>query len=365
MIVEVSGWSMMSGAGKGRGMMGLGKRIGAIGAVLAGLALAAAAPAPIVVNGAGSTFVKPILSRWTADYMADFHASGGTKIVYQPVGSGAGVDLIKARKVDFGASDRPLPPDELSRTGLGQFPLVIGGVVPVVNIAGVEPGRLRFTGPLLADIYLGKIKRWNDPAIARLNPGVPLPKADIAVVHRSDGSGTTFNWVNYFSKVSPEWKARIGEGITVAWPVGTGANGNDGVSAAVRQTPNSIGYVEFAYVARDKMAWAQVQNRAGRFVAPSPASFAAAADGADWKAARDFYLILTDAPGADAYPVTATTFILAPKHQRDFTRTRALLQLFQWALFKGQRQASALGYVPLPKSLSVLVARYWLTEFEH
>ena len=345
--------------------MGLGRKIGTIAAVLTGLALAAAGPVPIVVNGAGSTFVNPILSRWTTDYMADFHASGGTRIVYQSIGSGAGVDLIKARKVDFGASDRPLPPQELAKAGLGQFPLVIGGVVAVVNIAGIAPGRLRFTGPLLADIYLGKIKRWNDPAIVGLNPGVPLPNAEIAVVHRSDGSGTTFNWVNYFSKVSPEWKARVGEGTTVTWPVGTGADGNDGVAAAVRQTPHSIGYVEFAYVARDKLSWVQMRNRAGHFVAPSPASFAAAANGADWKATRDFYLILTDAPGADAYPITATTFILAPKHQPDFTRTRALLQLFQWALFKGQPQASALGYVPLPNNLSLLVARYWVTEFEH
>ena len=345
--------------------MGLGKRICAVGIMLAGLALAAATPPPpIVVNGAGSTFVHPILSRWTTDYMADFHISGGAKISYQPVGSGAGVDLIKAGKIDFGASDRPLPPDELAKAGLGQFPLVIGGVVPVVNIAGVAPGQLRFTGPLLADIYLGKIKRWNDPAIATLNPGVRLPDAEIAVVHRAEGSGTTFNWVNYFSKVSPEWKARVGEGTTVAWPVGAGAQGNDGVAAAVLGTPNSIGYVEFAYVARNKLAWAQVRNRAGRFVAPGPASFAAAADGADWKATRDFYLILTDAPGVNAYPITATTFILAHKHQRDFTRTRALIQLFQWALFKGQRQASALGYVPLPNALSVRVARYWLTEFE-
>jgi phosphate transport system substrate-binding protein len=345
--------------------MGLGKRICAIGIMLAGLALAAATPPPpIVVNGAGSTFVYPILSRWTADYMADFHISGGTKINYQPIGSGAGVDLIKAGKVDFGASDRPLPPEELAKVGLGQFPLVIGGVVPVVNIAGVAPGQLRFTGPLLADIYLGKVKRWNDPAIAGLNPGVRLPDAEIAVIHRSDGSGTTFNWVNYFSKVSPEWKARVGEGSTVAWPAGAGAAGNDGVASAVRATANSIGYVEFAYVARDKLVWAQLRNRAGRFVAPGPAGFAAAAAGADWKATRDFYLVLTDAPGVGAYPITATTFILARKHQRDFTRIRALIQLFQWALFKGQRQASALGYVPLPNALSVRVARYWLTEFE-
>ena len=339
----------------------------AFAAALLALPLIAASklPPPVVVNGAGSTFVNPILSKWTADYMADFHASGGTKIVYQSIGSGAGIELIKARKVDFGASDKPLPPEELAKHGLGQFPLVIGGVVPVVNLPGVTPGKLRFTGPLLADIYLGKITRWSDPEIARVNPGVTFPDLAISVVHRSDGSGTTFNWVNYLSKLSPEWKAIVGEGTTVAWPVGEGGKGNDGVSAAVRQTAGSIGYVELAYVARDHLTWGSVQNRAGRFIAPNQASFQAAAAGADWNAARDFYLILTDAPGADAYPITATTFILTPKHQNDFTRTRALIQLFEWALFNGQRQASALGYVPLPKRLAVRIANYWYTELQH
>jgi phosphate transport system substrate-binding protein len=297
--------------------------------------------------------------------MADNRASGGTRIVYDAVGSGAGVDAVKAGKVDFAASDRPLPPDELAKAGLGQFPLVIGGVVPVVNIAGIAPGRLRFTGPLLADIYLGKVKRWNDPAIVRLNPGVALPDAAIAVVHRSDGSGTTFNWVDYLSKVSPEWKVRVGEGTTVAWPVGTGANGSDGVSALVRQTPNSLGYVELAYVARDHLSWSFVQNRAGRFIAPSATSFAAAAEGANWDADRDFYLLLTDAPGDGAYPITATTFVLLPKHPTTFSsaRERALRKLFEWALFNGQSQAAALGYVPLPKRLALNVEVYWVGQF--
>jgi phosphate transport system substrate-binding protein len=320
-----------------------------IAVALTGLALIAAGPAPITVTGAGSTFVTPILTRWTADYMADNRASGGTKIVYSSVGSGAGLDQIKAHKVDFGASDRPLPPEELAKFGLGQFPLVIGGVVPVTNIAGIGPGRLRFSGPVLAAIFLGKITRWNDAAIAKLNPCVPLPDATISVVHRSDGSGTTFNWVNYLSKTSAEWKARVGEGTTVAWPVGEGANGNDGVSGLVRQTPNSIGYVELAYVARDHLAWASVQNRSGRFIAPSAASFQAAADGAVWNPSRDFYLILTDAPGANAYPITATTFILAPKHQNDLRAlvpccacsngrcSKGKVRLQPWAMFPCQR----------------------------
>ena len=339
----------------------------ATAAALLGLPMMAAAklPAPITVTGAGSTFVNPILSKWTADYMADFHASGGTRIVYQSIGSGAGIELIKARKVDFGASDKPLPPEELAKAGLGQFPLVVGGVVPVVNIPGVAPGRIRFSGSLLAEIYLGKVRRWSDPEIARLNPGLPLPDTDIAVVHRSDGSGTTFNWVSFLSKTSPEWKARVGEGTTVNWPVGVGAAGNDGVSAAVRQTAYSIGYVELAYVSRDKLAWGLVRNRAGHFIAPSQASFQAAAGGADWNAARDFYLVLTDAPGEDAYPITATTFILMPKHLADYGHNRALIHLFEWALFKGQAQATALGYVPLPQSLALRVAAYWNSQLQH
>ena len=337
--------------------------LGFLAAPFASAALIGAAPAPVVVHGAGSTFVNPILSKWTTDYMADFHASGGVKIVYDAIGSGAGISLIEAHKVDFAASDRPLPPEELARFGLGQFPIVIGGVVPVVNIPGIAPGQMRFTGPVLADIYLGRIKRWNDPAIVRLNRGLALPDAPIAVVHRSDGSGTTFNWVDYFSKVSPEWKARVGEGTSVAWPVGQGASGNDGVSALVRQTANSIGYVELAYVTRDRLAWASVQNRAGKFVTPSAKSFAAAATGARWNEAKDFYLVLTDAPGDDAYPIAATTFILEPKHGNDYSHDRALLHLIEWALFEGQSQASALGYVPLPKPLATRVEGYWLAEF--
>jgi phosphate transport system substrate-binding protein len=344
----------------------------AFAAATVGVALIGATPGravetqPVVVHGAGSTFVNPILSKWAADYIASQRQNGGPKLIYDAVGSGAGLDRIRARTVDFAASDKPLSPAELARLGLGQFPLVIGGVVPVVNIAGVAPGKIRFTGPVLADIYLGKIKRWNDPAIARLNPGLPLPNQTIVVTHRSEGSGTTFNWVDYFCKVSPAWKARVGDGTSVAWPIGVGAKGNDGVSALVRRTPGAIGYVELAYVMRDHLAWAFVQNRAGRFIAPSSASFAAAAIVANWDAAPDFYLVLTDAPGDGAYPITATTFILAPKHpgRAAFARQAALRQLFEWSMFQGQRQAAALGYVPLPQPLAMRVVRYWLKEFD-
>lgn len=340
-----------------------------VGLALAGLmigpALMGAATSPVVITGAGSTFVNPVLSAWTAAYMADFHASGGAKIDYQSVGSGAGIELIKAGKVDFGASDMPLMPEELAKAGLGQFPLVIGGVVPVVNIPGVAPGKMRFTGSLLADIYLGKIKRWNDPAIAHLNPGVLLPDAEIRVVHRSDGSGTTFNWANYLSKESPEWRTKVGEGTTVAWPLGQGANGNDGVASLTQQTPNAIGYVEYAYVTRSHLTWGLVQNRAGQFIAPSAKSFQAAADTANWNGARDFYLVLTDAPGADSYPITATSFILVRKRLPNHLHTRELLNLFQWALENGQPQAASLGYVPLPRRLAFRVEAYWTTDIEH
>lgn len=348
--------------------MGAKKRLAPLALMLTFVAVGVGAtglPAPTVVTGAGSTFVTPILSRWTADYMADFHASGGTKIVYQSIGSGAGIEAIKAHKVDFGASDKPLPPAELRQSNLAQFPLVIGGVVPVVNVAGIVPGKLRFTGAVLADIYQGAISRWNDPAIVRLNPTAKLPNAPITVVHRSDGSGTTFNWVNFLAKKSPRWKLAVGEGTTVNWPVGVGAKGNEGVTASVKGMPNSIGYVELAYVAREHLTWASVQNKAGHFVAPSQASFQAAANDAAWDPKQDFYLVLTDAPGADAYPITATTFVLVPRHQNDFTRTRALVQLFEYALFKGQAQATALGYVPLPRKLATSVALYWTTEVQH
>src|ERR1700724_2419199 len=261
-------------------------------------------------TGAGSTFVAPILSKWASDYQA----KTGNVVRYEWIGSGGGITRIKAAAVDFGARDMPMKPDELQKLGLVQFPLVIGGVVPVVNIAGIKSGQVRLTGPVLADIFLGKLKTWDDPAIRSLNPDVKLPAAPIVVVHRLDGSGTTFNWVNYLSKVSAEWRNRVGEGTAVEWPVGVGGKGNEGVALYVNQTANSIGYVEYAFVLKNKLTYAVVQNAAGRFVTPDRASFQTAAASADWAHTRDFYLVMTNAPGEGAYPITATTFVLMPKN---------------------------------------------------
>jgi phosphate transport system substrate-binding protein len=246
---------------------------------------------------------------------------------------------------------------------LGQFPLVIGGIVPVVNIEGVKSGEIKFTGTLLADIFLGKVKRWNDPEIMKLNPDVKLPAAAIAVLHRSDSSGTTFNWVNYLSKVSPEWRDKVGEGTAVAWPTGAGGKGNEGVAALVMQTRNSIGYVEYAYVLQSKLAYGLVQNKAGKFVKPDAASFQAAAASADWAKARDFYLVMTDSLGADAYPIAATAFVLIPKTAKSPARTKAALEFFRWVLESGQKSATDLEYVPLPPDLVTQIEAYWKSAF--
>jgi phosphate transport system substrate-binding protein len=306
------------------------------------------------ITGAGSTFVYPVLSAWAADYKSQ----GGADINYQSIGSGGGISQVKAGTVDFGASDQPLAPDELAKSNLAQFPIVIGGIVPVVNLAGVQPGKLRLSGPVLADIYAGKVKTWNDPAIASLNPGLALPGAAIAVVHRSDGSGTTFNFTHYLSQVSPTWKARAGEGKTVNWPTGVGGKGNEGVAAYVKQIANSVGYVEYAYVTQNGMNYAQLQNSTGNFVAPSAETFANAAASADWKSAKDFDLVMTNAPGANAYPITATTFILLPRQAKDKARTDAALKFFRYALDHGQSAANRLNYVPLPAPLVQQIEAY-------
>ena len=299
------------------------------------------------VTGAGSTFIYPVLSAWAADYAK----AAGTKINYQSIGSGGGIAQIKAGTVDFGATDKPLEPKELAEAGLAQFPAVIGGIVPVVHLQGVDAGKLKLTGPVLADIYAGKITKWNDPKITGLNPGVTLPGATITVVHRSDGSGTTFNWTHYLGQVSPAWKNGPGEGTSIAWPTGIGGKGNEGVAAYVDQVPNSIGYVEYAYVIQNKMTYALVQNAAGNYVAPSTESFQAAAASADWDKAQDFDLVMTNAPGAQAYPITATTFVLVHKQPKNPAATKAALDFFRWAFANGQPQAEKLDYVPLPKPL--------------
>jgi phosphate transport system substrate-binding protein len=312
------------------------------------------------ITGAGSTFVFPVLSKWSADYKP----KTGIGINYQSIGSGGGIAQIKAGTVDFGATDKPLEPDELSKAGLAQFPVVIGGVVPVVNLPKIKPGQLHFSGPLLADIYLGKIKKWNDPAIKELNPDADLPGTTINVVHRSDGSGTTFNWANYLSKVSPEWKSKVGEGTSVSWPTGTGGKGNEGVSAFVQQIPGSIGYVEYAYALQNKMTYGAVKNSAGKFVQPNTDSFSAAAASAKWSDAKDFYLIMTDAPGDESYPITATVFVLLYKQPKDASRTKQVLDFFTWAFENGKDDAKALDYVPLPDTLVKQIEAYWKSEIK-
>jgi len=254
------------------------------------------------ITGAGSTFVYPVLAAWAADY----NGQAGVKVNYQSIGSGGGISQVEAGTVDFGATDQPLTPDDLAKNNLAQFPVIVGGIVPVVNIAGMTPGKLKLTGPVLADIYQGKVKTWNDPEIVKANPGVSLPAAQITPVHRSDGSGTTFNFTHYLSQVSPAWKSGPGEGKTVSWVGGVGGKGNEGVANYVKQIPNSIGYVEYAYVIQNRMTYALVQNSAGNFVSPSADSFSAAAANADWTSAKDFDLVMTNAPGAQAYPITAS-----------------------------------------------------------
>ena len=307
------------------------------------------------ITGAGASFIYPLLSKWSADY----HKATGNKVNYQSIGSGGGIAQIKAGTVDFGSSDKPLSSQELAEAGLIQFPSAIGGVVPVINVAGVQAGQLRLTGPVLAEIFMGKVTTWNAQPIAALNPGVPLPADKINVVRRSDGSGTTFNFTNYLSKVSPAWKASAGEGTTVNWPTGVGGKGNEGVAAYVKQIPGSIGYVELAYALQNKMAYASMQNAAGNWVQPNAQSFQAAAAGADWANAKDFDLVITNAPAPEAWPITATNFILMYKQPKDAAKQQAALDFFKWAFEQGQPQAQALDYVPLPGELVQQIEAYW------
>ena len=307
------------------------------------------------VTGAGASFVYPAMTRWSADY----RTATNTQVNYQSIGSGGGIAQIKAGTVDFGSSDKPLDSAELQAAGLGQFPSAIGGVVPVVNVDGLQPGQLRLTGALLADIFMGKVGTWNDPAIAALNPGVPLPSGKISVVHRSDGSGTTFNFSNYLSKVNPDWKSRIGEGTSVQWPVGVGGKGNEGVAAYVRQIKGGIGYVELSYALQNKLSYTAMKNAAGKFVQPSDTSFAAAAASADWANARDFYLVMTNAPGAESWPITATNFILVQKTPKNAANGKATQEFFRWVYKNGDAQARQLDYVPLPDSLVRQIETYW------
>lgn len=307
------------------------------------------------ITGAGSTFVYPVLSKWSATY----NEKTGNRVNYQSIGSGGGIAQIKAATVTFGASDMPLKPEELAAVGLTQFPVVIGGVVPVVNVEGIKAGELKFTGPMLADIFLGKIAKWNDAAIAGVNPGVKLPDQKITVVHRSDGSGTTFNWVNYLSKVSDEWKTKIGEGTSVSWPTGVGGKGNEGVAAYVNQIKGSIGYVELAYATQNKMAYASVKNKNNEFVQPTAKTFQTAAEQANWTEQPDFYQIITNAPGAGSWPITATVFVMMYREPKDAQRSKDAIAFFKWALNEGQSDAQALDYIPLPAPLVKQIEASW------
>ena len=305
------------------------------------------------ITGAGATFPAPLYSKWAAEY----NKTTGIRVNYQSVGSGAGLNQITARTVIFGASDMPLKDEKLAETGLFQFPTAIGGVVPVVNLKGINPGELKLTGPLMADIFLGKIKRWNDPAITALNPKLALPDQDIVVVRRADGSGTTFIWTNYLSKVSKEFKDTIGEGTAVNWKVGSGGKGNEGVAAMTRQLPGAFGYVEYAYVKQTKMNWVQVQNAAGTWVAPTEDAFRAAAANAEWS--KSYYQILTNQAGKEAWPISGATFILVHVKPEKPVDVKAALTFFDWAFTNGDTAADELDYVALPLAVKTKIRADW------
>ena len=323
--------------------------------------LACSAPALAAdITGAGATFPYPIYAKWADAYKS----KTGVGMNYQSIGSGGGIKQIQSKTVDFGASDAPLTPEDLAQSGLMQFPAIIGGIVPVVNLEGVAPGALKFTGPVLADIYLGKIKSWDDKAITALNPGVKLPADPLTVVRRSDGSGTTFNFTNYLSKVSPEWKEKVGSATAVAWPEGIGGKGNEGVSSYVQRIKGSIGYVEYAYAKKNNMTYALVQNKEGAYPKPDNSTFQNAAAYADWKGAKDYYQIITDSPGKDSWPIAATSFILLQKVQDKPASGKEVLKFFDWAFKNGQKMADELDYVPLPASLVTQIEGSWKTELK-
>jgi phosphate transport system substrate-binding protein len=318
-------------------------------------ATASVANAAGTISGAGATFPAPVYAKWAEMYKAQ----SGTNLNYQAIGSGGGIKQINASTVDFGASDKPLKPDDLATNKLIMFPTVVGGVVPVMNLPGIQPGQLKLTGPQLADIYRGVIKKWNDPLLARTNPGVKLPNLPITVVHRSDGSGTTFLFTTYLAMKAPRWASQVGANDAVQWPTGIGGKGNDGVAAFVKQTPGAIGYVEYVFAAQNKMTYALMQNKAGQFVAPNAPAFAAAAAGAKWAQAPGFYLLLLDQPGAGAWPITGATFILMHTKQPDAARAREVLAFFDWAYKSGDAAAGQLSYIPLPPAVKALVRKSW------
>jgi phosphate transport system substrate-binding protein len=323
-------------------------------AAIGGLAIATTAAAADI-SGAGATFPAPVYAKWAETYKAQT----GVGLNYQAIGSGGGIKQIKAKTVDFGASDKPLKPDELAAAGLYQFPTVVGGVVPVMNLPGIKPGQVKLTGALLGDIFLGKVTRWNAPEIAALNKGVPLPNLPITVVHRSDGSGTSFLFTSYLAMKNPEWASKVGASDSVQWPTGLGGKGNDGVAAFVKQTAGAIGYVEYAYAKQNNSTYALMQNKAGKFVPPTGTAFAAAAGSANWLRSPGNYILLLDQPAATAWPITGATFILVYRNQDNPERGADVLKFFEWAYNKGDGLAASLDYVPLPATVKGLLKKQW------
>lgn len=327
------------------------------GAVLATVSWTASAAD---LSGAGATFPYPVYAKWADAYKKET----GIGLNYQSIGSGGGIKQIKAKTVTFGASDAPLPGKELDGAGLAQFPMVMGGIVPVINLEGVAPGDLTIDGPTLANIFLGTIKKWNDPAIAKLNPGKTLPSSAIALVHRSDGSGTTYNFTYYLAEVSPEWKSKVGTNTAVQWPAGIGAKGNEGVANNVAQTKGSIGYVEYAYAKQNKLTYTKMVNKAGKAVSPTAESFQAAAANADWKSQPGYGVILANQPGDTSWPMTAATWILLYKKPADAASTAEALKFFAWSYAKGATMAKDLDYVPMPANVVTDVQKMWATEIK-
>jgi phosphate transport system substrate-binding protein len=312
------------------------------------------------ITGAGSTFIFPVLSKWADAYKKE----SGASVNYQSIGSGAGIKQIQAKTVTFGATDAPLKPDQLQKDGLAQWPMIMGAIVPVVNIEGVKPGDIVLDGQTLAEIFLGKITKWDDAAIKKLNPNAKLPSDAIAVVHRADGSGTTFNFTDYLSKVSADWKSKIGSGTAVEWPVGVGAKGNEGVAANIGQTKNSIGYVEYAYAKQNKLTYTGLVNKAGKTIQPTTEAFQAAASNADWANAPGYFLILTDQPGDKSWPIVASTFVLMQKEATDKAASQEALKFFKYAFEKGDKSAEELDYIPMPDSVVKLIEKTWNSDIK-
>ena len=321
---------------------------------LAILAVAGSAQA-VDITGAGSTFVNPVLQKWAEAYKA----KTGVALNYQSIGSGAGIKQIEGNTVDFGATDKALEADELKKNDLVQFPTIVGGIVPIVNLPGITSGQIKLDGATLGAIFLGTIKTWNDPALVKNNPGLALPNTPITVVHRSDGSGTTYNFAYYLGAVNADWQAKVGAATAVEWPTGVGGKGNEGVSALVQQTPGAIGYVEIAYATQNKLTYTKMQNADGFFVEPTLATFQAAAANADWAAAPNYRLVLANQPGKDSWPITASTFILVHGSQPDAAKAKAVLGFFDWSLNSGQKLAEDLIYVPLPEKLVKQIEATW------